>query len=127
MCISFVLLAESTALNIAADERGKAGPPELSGDQLTSFQKAGVACGFMIVAPFQDGAPKGIICGDIDTAFVRQDAGLNLPISKAGTKRERNVLMHGLEGLEDEGVTRRGGFNVVGEGGVNKVHKEGWR
>ena len=32
MCISFVLLAESTALNIAADERGKAGPPEFGGD-----------------------------------------------------------------------------------------------
>ena len=94
---------------------------------MTRFQEAGVTGRLVIMASFQDGAPKGIICGDIDTAFVRQDAGLNLPISKAGTKRERNVLMHGLEGLEDEGVTRRGGFNVVGEGGVNKVHKEGWR
>ena len=33
--------------------------------------------------------------------------------------------MHRLEGLEDEGVTRRGGFNAVGECGVDKVYKEG--
>ena len=34
--------------------------------------------------------------------------------------------MHGLEGLEDEGITRRSGFDAVGEGGVNKIDKEGW-
>ena len=35
--------------------------------------------------------------------------------------------MHRLEGLEDEGVARRGGLDAVREGGVDKVHKEGWR
>ena len=35
--------------------------------------------------------------------------------------------MHGLEGLENKGVTRRGRFNVVGEGGVDEVDKEGRR
>ena len=32
MGISLVLLAEGTALDIAADKRGEAGPPELGGD-----------------------------------------------------------------------------------------------
>ena len=35
--------------------------------------------------------------------------------------------MHGLEGLQDEGVTRRGRFNTVGEGGVDEVDKKGRR
>ena len=30
--VGFVLLAEGAALDIAADERGKAGPPEFGGD-----------------------------------------------------------------------------------------------
>ena len=33
--------------------------------------------------------------------------------------------MHRLEGLEDEGVTGRGGFNVVGESHINDIDKEG--
>ena len=35
--------------------------------------------------------------------------------------------MHRLESLEDEGVIRRGGFDVVGKGGVDEIDKEGWR
>ena len=34
--------------------------------------------------------------------------------------------MHGLEGLEDEGITCGGGFDAVGEGGVDEVDEEGW-
>ena len=32
--------------------------------------------------------------------------------------------MHRLESLEDEGVTRRGGFNAVGKGCVDEINKE---
>ena len=37
VCVSFVLLAEGTALDIAADEGGKARPPELGGNKLACF------------------------------------------------------------------------------------------
>ena len=66
---------------------------------MTRFQEAGVAGRFMIMAPFEDGTPEGIICRDIDTAFVREDAGLDLPVSEAGMEGKRNVLVHGLQGL----------------------------
>ena len=36
----------------------------------------------MIVAPFQDGVSEGVIGRDIDAAFVREDAGFNLPVSQ---------------------------------------------
>ena len=127
MRVSFVLLAKGTALDISADVGGQARPPEFSCDQLASFQEARVTGGLMIMAALEDGAAEGIIRGDIDTAFVCEDAGLNLPISKTGTEGKRNVLVHGLEGLEDEGVTRRGRLDAVGEGGVDKVYKEGRR
>ena len=52
MCVDFVLLAEGTALDIAADEGGKARPPEFGGDQLSRFQEAGVSGGLMIVTSF---------------------------------------------------------------------------
>ena len=32
VCVSFVLLAEGTTLDIATDKRGKAGPPKFGGD-----------------------------------------------------------------------------------------------
>ena len=52
VCISLVLLAEGAALDIAADERGEAGPPEFGGNQLTRFQEAGVTGGLVIMAAF---------------------------------------------------------------------------
>ena len=119
MHVSLVLLAEGTALNIAANEGGKSGPPEFSGDQLACFQEAGVAGRFMVMAAFEDGAAKRVIGGDIDMALVSEDACLDLPISKSRAKGKRDVLVHRLEGLENEGITRGCGFNVVEKGGVN--------
>ena len=52
MCVNLVLLAKGTAFDIAADEGGESGPPEFSGDQLSSFQETGVSGGFVIVASF---------------------------------------------------------------------------
>ena len=127
MCVNFVLLAESAALNILADKGGESGPPELGGDQLSCFQEAGMPGGFMIVAPFKDGAAKGIVCGDIDTAFIGEDAGFDLPVGQLGAEGERNILMHGLEGLEDEGITCGGRFDAVREGGVDEVDEKGRR
>ena len=41
---------------------------------------------FVIVALFKDSAVKEVVSGDIDMAFVGEYAGLNLPVSEAGTK-----------------------------------------
>ena len=127
MCVNLVLLAKGTALDVAVDEGSKAGPPEFGGNQLSGFQEAGVSGGFMIMASRKDGTVEGVVSGDIDTAFVGEDAGFNLPVGQPGMEGERNVLMHGLEGLENEGVTRGGGFDALGEGGVNEVDEKGWR
>ena len=80
MRVNFVLLAKGTALDISADVGGEAGPPEFSCDQLSRFQEAGMTGGFVIMAALEDGAAEGIICGDIDTALVREDAGFDLPV-----------------------------------------------
>ena len=79
----------------------------------------------MIMAALEDGAVGGVIGRDEDAVLVSEDARLDLPISESRAKGERDVLMHGLEGLEDEGITRGRGCNAVGEGGVNEVDKEG--
>ena len=39
---------------------------------------------------------------------------------------EGEVVVHGLEGLEDEGITCRRRLDMVGEGDVNNVDKERW-
>ena len=67
---------------------------------------------------------EGVVRGNIDSPLIREDAGLNLPVGQAGTEGKRNVFVHGLKSLEDEGVAGRGGFDAVGEGGVNKIDKE---
>ena len=81
MRVNFVLLTKGTALYIVADEGGKAGPPELGGNQLVSFQEAGMASGFMIVASRKNGAAEGVVGGDINTALIGKDAGFHLPVS----------------------------------------------
>ena len=81
----------------------------------------------MIMASCEDSAAEGVVCRDIDTAFVGEDAGFDLPVGQPGMEGERDILVHGLKGLENEGVSRRCGFNAVGEGSVNQVDKEGWR
>ena len=126
MRVNLVLLANGTALDVAADEGSKAGPPEFGSNQLSSFQEAGVSGGFMITATFKDGSAEGVVCGDVDAALVsKDDASFDLPVSEPGTEGKRDVLVHRLEGLENERVSRGCGFNVVGEGGVNQVDKEG--
>ena len=34
----------------------------------------------MVMAAFEDGAAKGVVRGDIDTALVSEDAGFDLPV-----------------------------------------------
>ena len=40
--------------------------------------------------------------------------------------RKRDVIVHGLEGLEDEGITHGRGLDTVREGNVNNVDEERW-
>ena len=125
MCVNLVLLAKGTALDIAADEGSESGPPKFGGNQLTCLQEAGVASGVMVVATLEDGTAKRVVCGDIDMAFVSEDTGFDLPVCELGTEEKGNVFMHGLESLENERITRRCGFNAMGEGGVDQVDKKG--
>ena len=125
VCVDLVLLAKGTALNIAADKGGKSRPPEFGSNQLACFQEAGVAGRFMIMAAVEDGAAKGVIGRDVDTAFVGKDAGFNLPVRESRTEGEGNVLVHGLESLENEGITCGCGFNAIGEGSGDQVDKKG--
>ena len=125
MCVNLVLLAKGTALDIAVDEGSESGPPKFGGDQLACFQEAGVASGVMVVATLEDGTAKRVIRGDIDTAFVSEDTGFDLPVCEPGTEGEGNVFVHGLESLKNEGITRGCGFNAMGEGGVDQVDKKG--
>ena len=127
MCVNLVLLAKGTAFDVSADEGGESGPPELSGNQLMCFQETGVSSQCVIMAVCKDGAAKGVICGNVDMSFVSEDTCFDLPICKSGPEGERDVFVHGLESLEDEGVTHRCRLNAVGEGGVNQVNKEGRR
>ena len=86
MCICFILLADGTAFNISADEGGESRPPELSSNKLTCFKETGMAGRLMVMASFEDGMAEGIISGDVDVAFIGEDTGLNLPVSKAGAE-----------------------------------------
>ena len=127
MCVDLILLTGGASLDVSADEGGEARPPKFSGNQLASFQETGVAGGFMIVAAHENGAAKGVVSGDIDATFIGEDASFHLPICEPRAKGEGNVLVHGLESLEDKGVTRGCGFNAMGECSVNQVDKKRWR
>ena len=101
MGVGLVLLAGSTAFNIFADVGGETGPPRFRCNKLSGFQVAGVSGTLMVMATLENSVAEGIIVRDIDTALVGQDARFDLPVGEAGTEGEGDVLVHGLEGLED--------------------------
>ena len=127
MHVNLVLLAEGTAFDISADEGSESGPPEFGSNQLMSFQEAGVAGRFVIMAALENSAAKGVVRRDVDAALISEDTRLDLPVSEPGTEGKRNVLMHGLEGLEDEGITCGSRFDTMREGGVDEVNEKGRR
>ena len=99
MRVNLVLLAKGTAFDVTADKGGETRPPEFGGDQLASFQKAGMTGGFMIMAALEDGTAEGVVGRDIYTTLIGKDAGFDLPVGEPGTKGERDVFVHGLESL----------------------------
>ena len=127
MGISLVLLAGCTAFNVFVDVGGKARPPEFCRDELMGFQVARVSGTFVVMATLENSMMEGVVIWDIDTTLIGQDARVDLPIGEVGTEGKRDVVVHGLEGLKDEGVTCGGRLDTVGEGDVNNIDKEGWR
>ena len=41
-------------------------------------------------------------------------------------ERMRDVIVHGLEGLENEGIACQGRLDSVGEGNIDNINKERW-
>ena len=105
MRVDLVLLTGGAALNITADEGSEARPPKFCSDELAGFKEARVSSGLVIVASLEDSTAERVISRDIDVTFVGEDAGFYLPVGEARAEGKRNVFMHGLEGLEDKGVT----------------------
>ena len=124
--VGLVLLAGGTALDIFADVGGKAGPSEFRHDELSSFEVAGVTSTFMVVTSLENGVAEGIIVGDVDTALIGQDACFDLPVGEAGTEGERDIIVHGLEGLENERIARQSRLDAMGEGYVDNINEERW-
>ena len=79
---------------------------------------------FVVVTPVENGVAEGIVAGDVDTTLIGQDACFNLPIGEVGTEGEGNAFVHGLEGLEDEGVVSQGRLDAMGEGDIDHVDEE---
>ena len=108
------------------DIGGKAGPPEFGCDELPGFQVAGVTGTLVVVASLEDGVTEGVIIGDIDMALIDQDACFDLPVGEAGMEGKRDIIVHRLEGLENEGVACRGRLDAMGEGDVDNIDEERW-
>ena len=122
--ISLILLAGCTAFNVFADVGGKAGPPEFCGDKLAGFQVAGVTGTFMVMASLENSVAEGIVIGDIDAALIDQDACFDLPVGEAGTEGERDIIVHGLKGLENKGIACRSRLDAMGKGDVDNIDEE---
>jgi len=82
---------------------------------------------FMVVASCKDGMVDGVVVWDVDSAFLGKDSGFVLPVGEAGAEGKGNGTVHGLEGLEYEGVIGRGGLNAIREGSINDANKKRWR
>ena len=81
---------------------------------------------FVVMTTLENSVTQGVVVGDVDPALIGQDACFDLPVRETGTEGKRDVLVHGLEGLEDKGVTRQGRLDVMGEGDINNSDEERW-
>ena len=70
MHVHLVLLARSTAADIVADIGGKAQPPELRCNQLTSFENTGMSCSVVVMVASNDRMAKVISGQDIYATLV---------------------------------------------------------
>ena len=80
----------------------------------------------VVMAMLENGVLEGVVVGDIDAALIGQDACFDLPVGEAGAEGKRDIVVHGLEGLENEGVTCQGRLDTVGEGNIDNIDKERW-
>ena len=70
MGVCFVLLANSTSLDILADKGSKSRPPELCCDKLPGFQYTGVAGRGVVMVFLNSGAMQLKLFWDIDPILV---------------------------------------------------------
>ena len=79
------------------------------------------------MASFQNGVTQGVIGRDIDMTLIGQDTRFDLPVRESGAEGKGDILIHGLECLQNVWVTSRSGFDPSGECCVNEVDEEGRR
>ena len=70
MCVHLVLLARSTATDVVVDVGGKAWPPELGCNQLTSFENTGKSCSGVVMVASNNRMAKVISGQDIYVTLV---------------------------------------------------------
>ena len=70
MHVHLVLLARSTAADVVVDIGGKAQPPELRCNQLTSFENTGMSCSVVVMVASNDRMAKVISGQDIYATLV---------------------------------------------------------
>ena len=73
-----ILLADCAAFDVFPDIKGQAKPPESNGNRLAGFEITGVSSNIMVMASLENGAMKGFVIRDVDTALVGQNAHLDL-------------------------------------------------
>ena len=128
MCIGFALLADCASLDIFLYEGCKTGPPEFGSNQLTGFQVSRVTCCVVVMATAENDLSERGVRRNVDTIFVCENAFGVLPIGETRAKSRGNGAIYRLQGLEDERIGSRRGLDLVGEGGVDEVNKEGrWK
>ena len=123
--VRFILLACGAALDVLAHELCETWPPEFGGNELASFQVAGVSGSLVVVATSKDGAAEGVLQGDVDATFVGQDSVIELPVGKARPEGSGDVLQGRLQVLEDEGVGLGRCADALVQFGVNEIDEQG--
>ena len=81
--VDLVLLARSAAMDITANIRGEAWPPEFQDNKLVNFENTLVACDRMVMVSSNNRMTKVGIGRDIHSALVRQNASIIAPVRES--------------------------------------------
>ena len=66
-----------------------------------------------------------IVRENVDVVLVSKDTSVILPVCKVGVEWRRDGAINGLKGREGKGVMFGAQFDMVIEGSINDINKEG--
>jgi hypothetical protein len=127
MSQGFVLLANSTALDIIVNEVSQTRPPIAHSHKLMCLQEPWMPCRSMIMTAPQNLSPKTVPIQNIYSTLKGQDSYLKFPVRKAILEVDREIIFHSAKGFQNNWIAFQRESKLLLKSGIYEINKKGMR